>query len=53
MFVALETAVAKASTTALFVFGRATVAETHGNISWKAEKDPMACRNMAKYRGPV
>jgi hypothetical protein len=48
MFVAFDTAVANASVTALFAFGRATVAETHGRMSWKAEKDPMACRNMAK-----
>jgi len=48
MFVAFDTAVARASVTALFAFGRATVAETQGKISWKAEKDPIACRNMAK-----
>jgi hypothetical protein len=53
MFVALDTAVANASVTALFDFGRATVAETQGKMSWKAENDPIACRNMAKYRGPV
>ena len=48
MFVAFDTAVANASVTALFAFGRATVAETHGRMSWKAEKDPISCRNMAK-----
>jgi hypothetical protein len=53
IFVALDTAVASASVTALFDLGRAIVAETHGRMSWKAENDPMACKNMAKYRGPV
>ena len=48
MFVAFDTAVANASVTALFAFGRATVAETQGKMSWNAEKDPIACRNMAK-----
>ena len=53
ILVALDTAVANASTTALFALGRATVAETQGRMSWKTEKDPIAWRNMAKYRGPV
>jgi hypothetical protein len=48
MLVALDTAVANASVTARFDFGRAIVAETHGRMSWNAENDPIACKNMAK-----
>jgi hypothetical protein len=47
MLVAFEIAVANATATARFAFGRGIVDETHERMSWKIENEPMACKNIA------
>lgn len=49
MLVEFETAVQSAMATARLALGRGIVDETHERISWKMEKEPIACRNMAYY----
>lgn len=51
MFVAFATAVHIATATPRFAFGRGIVDEIHASMSWKIEKEPMACRNMAWTQG--
>lgn len=40
-------AVARAIVTARLAFGRGMVDETQERTSWKTEKEPMACKNIA------
>jgi hypothetical protein len=47
MLVPLLIAVARAMVTARLALGRGIVDETQERISWKTEKDPAACKNMA------
>lgn len=48
MFVAFEIAVHIARATPRFALGRGIEDEIQERMSWKIEKDPVVCRNIAK-----
>lgn len=52
MFVALEMATAMAMATARLAFGRGMVEEIQAMLICRAEQEPQAWRNMAKYLTP-